>query len=63
MNPRSNLAEPKYVRIVTPQQLKAGYTSFHPGQIPNVRHHEFKVIQLLSDGNWIVHDPNQGKEP
>lgn len=49
---------PAKVLRVTKEQLDYGWRSFHPGKIPNVRHHAFEIVLgPLHDGSWIVKDP------
>ena len=49
-------------RIVTPKQLKEGYKQYHRDQVPNVTQHQFKVLEKLPDGNYLVVNP-EGPQP
>ena len=48
----------KVIRIVSPEQYKAGYIRYHHNQIPNTSTHKFKLIKRLEDGSYLVKEPD-----
>lgn len=46
------------IRLITPDQLRAGYMVFHGFDVvPNVTWHRFEVVRRLESGNYVVREP------
>ena len=53
----ASMPKPK-IRIVTPEQFKAGYMVFHGvDAIPNVTRHAYRLRKLREDANYEVYEP------
>jgi len=52
-------------RIVTPEQLKAGYVVFHPDLVgpSSIERHSWKVMFKREDGNYVVLEPVEAARP
>lgn len=51
------------MRIVSEQQLKEGWLSYHRDEIPNTIVHDYRVVEKRPDGKYLVDDPPSRESP